>query len=192
MDHSASYVALSNATIRANLASTTGANALPLAGIFLYLAPTPAGHWMPFGSCLVSRQPCLPYLASTAGCVRDLHRCALTPDGMAGHGDGSGPVTPDGCTPVMATQRCDWSINPWLISQQVFRLPLHAIEEDIPNACAAGVLGSSDPRHQSSSTCRQVCPAGIAARTPPRVVRTSSGRSAFESLPRQVHIAQPQ
>ena len=142
---------LSNGTFfRANLPNSV----LPTGGTTFYQLPAPPGHWVPNGLCIVYRQPCP---RNDAACQDYVSECSTTPDGLAGYGDGATPVTPQGhtqaCPHATRLQPCEWDAVPNLLGDQIYTLPFLPIMTNFPSACAAGVLGSTNPQYQSALTC---------------------------------------
>ena len=64
------------------------------------------------------------------------------------------------CSPRTLTQPCNWRDDPQLLGSTLLSLPTISVDADFPYPCALGIVGSSDPRQQTSVLCAGYCPPG--------------------------------
>jgi hypothetical protein len=119
-----------------------------------YVLPAPPGYWLSATTCEVWRKACV-----TAACNNARDECAMNPTDNAVCGEDTGSV----CQPILSIQPCDWQANPALLGSTAFVLPLGARNDDLPYACAPGVLGGNGSlvSEQTSAICAGLCPAGF-------------------------------
>jgi hypothetical protein len=149
---SGSVVASLGTALRANSAAT--GRAFDTDGGSAYYerdAGFPPAHYLPNARCVVYRE----LDGCNATCLAARDECALSPVAAAHALSGVGP-----CTAASFVQPCDWEADPSLLGTQVYLLPPAPLDDDLPFACAAGVLGSADPALQASAECAGPCPAG--------------------------------
>ena len=119
-----------------------------------YVLPAPPGYWLSATACEVWRKAC-----ETSACIDARDECAMNPTDNAVCGEDTGSV----CQPILSIQPCDWQANPTLLGSAAFVLPLGARNDDLPYACAPGVLGGNGSlaSEQTSAICAGLCPAGF-------------------------------
>ena len=123
-------------------------------GTVYYKLPLPPGHWLPNAECRVYREPCAAN-PPDYDCKNNVDACGLEaqaePNAINNLGYVSGPPY---CQRATFIQPCDWETYPDLLGQQIYTLPSGIpIVDTFPYPCAAGVLGSTDPRYQTSALC---------------------------------------
>ena len=138
------------------VASTEGNTLCTDSGVVTYQLPAPPGHWVTAAECHVYRDSCPK---DVRGLPLDI-RCTLTARQCRQEVNESAVVDNFRCQPIRIYQPCDWRRSPELVGKMVEVLSAVPLDADYPFACAAGVLGSSDPSEQGSSYCGGPCPAG--------------------------------
>jgi predicted outer membrane repeat protein len=122
-----------------------------------YVLPAPPGYWAPANKCKVWREACA---AGNQKCDTAAEACSMDPNDNVDNclGDSSS----SDCKLTTENQPCDWRRSPGLLGQSVYVLPLGGHDEDLPTACAPGVLGGNGSlaTQQSSPRCAGSCPAG--------------------------------
>jgi hypothetical protein len=151
--------------LRRNHASGDGNALVAAGGVTTYQLPAPPGRFVTAFVCLVYRTQCPRdtkgnVLNSTCSATADA--CSLAP-GEVAFVDGTQ------CRPLRLNQPCDWETTPSLIGTMVEVLPNAPLDADYPFACAAGILGSSEPTAQGSAACDGTCPAGYLCEHPATV-----------------------
>ena len=146
---------LTTSRVFGNIAAI-GANLQAGSGNVYYRLPTPAGYWVPNGRCLVYRKVCQD---RDEVCARNRDECSKTLDTP----ENTPAELPSSyiCQPVTRNQPCDWDQSPELLNQAIYTFPALPVDDDVPNACAPGILGSSESAHQSSAECKRRCPPGM-------------------------------
>lgn len=137
---------------------TKGATMQIIAGSLSYILPAPAGHWLPNSFCQVYRGGCAYDSPSQQqACLAHQSDCALSAIAPIGQ-------PPWYCQEATMVQPCNWDAarggDTSLLGQLLYQAPQLPEDADFPYACAAGLLGSSDPRWQGSSECAGLCPSG--------------------------------
>ena len=160
-------VSFTTTLVRTNTAPI-GAN-LQVSGGFLYYAlPIVPGHWLPNSNCVANRMPCDGFsidVDEADACVATARACSLRSGSQA---DGWRPVI-EGvrCKAPIQVQPCAWQTDvcaneqpECLLGKQVYLAPYSPIDNDFPNPCGIGYLGSNESAYQTSVLCRGLCPAG--------------------------------
>ena len=121
-----------------------------------YVLPAPPGYWVPATTCEVWRKACD---TGDTSCDQAREKCSMQP----GHGGEcsmnatAGAETHSVCQPILFVQPCDWQANPALLGKTAFVLPLGISNDDLPYACAPGVLRGTKLLDQTSSICAGMC-----------------------------------
>lgn len=112
-----------------------------------YVLPAPPGYWVPATTCEVWRKACSN---DDTSCNQAREECSMS---------ASTNDTDSACQPILFVQPCDWQANPALLGKTAFVLPLGISDNDIPYACAPGVLRGTELFDQTSSICAGMCTA---------------------------------
>lgn len=148
---------LHTSVLKANIAAQGTNIYLAPGSTAQYVLPAPPGYWAPANKCKVWRTACpkgdKKCETAAEACSKDAKSNVDTCLGDSGNSD---------CKLATVNQPCDWRKNPGLLGQTVYVLPLGGHDENLPTACAPGVLGGNGSlaTHQSSPRCAGSCPAG--------------------------------
>lgn len=134
--------------------------------------------------------------AEEGPCASNRDGCSITPDGVPGHGGGATPVTATGhsaLAPVPsgnARAAMQLGASPELLGQSIYTFPLLPVDEQFPNPCALGVLGSDVPRGSSlrPSADRLALPALLPYRSDDKRINLPRSRARRLILPRRQQL----
>ena len=169
---------LSDGTLISGCLAQEGRSVFLLAGEVSYTLPAPAGRWLPNARCEVYRGACsYPYEpAKQTACLEHRDDCALTESNATEPSPDKKEAAcrrhdtdkeeaclervedPWYCQNATNVQPCNWEDDPSLLGVNLFQLPLLPVDEDFPFACAAGLLGSAEPKGAVEQQLRRPLP----------------------------------
>uniref|UniRef100_A0A7S4BXP4 Tyrosine-protein kinase ephrin type A/B receptor-like domain-containing protein n=1 Tax=Chrysotila carterae TaxID=13221 RepID=A0A7S4BXP4_CHRCT len=152
--------------------ATIGASLFPGAGINTYIFPTPPGYWLPTSLCKVYRAACPLAIADeeqSQACLRTREQCSVTADEWVNGSFVTAVVDGTECQAAGFVQPCDWNLTSAWLGTQIYQLPQEPVDADLPNPCAAGILGGTAADQMGSAYCAGLCPPGQLCPTPATV-----------------------
>ena len=162
------------------LEAASHGNSVLSEGRTVYLLPAPAGHFIFGQRCYVQRAACTrdgKGFYDDQACVDTTLNCSLQietdakvcqssgiRDGInvdvhATDEAGSGEAHCTSCQDILDNQQCPWRELPELVGGFVQNLP-QSVDGTFPQACAPGVLGSTEPQYQMAAICSGKCRSG--------------------------------
>ena len=131
----------------------------------VYMLPAPAGRWIAGNMCVVNRKACAQtedgkIIDNNCGNTVAACRQLASATGTVSCSQSTCTLSSVSCQPTLSFQACDWYSMPELVGQVVDMLPQGAVDLDYPYACSAGILGSANPKDQSTALCGGLTPTG--------------------------------